>query len=63
MRAGQGRTTVQAVRAALAGGAGVIQLRLKDTDGGAFLQQVSPALAPSEQAEMKEGAHLLCTVT
>lgn len=38
----QGRTTLQSVRAALAGGAGVVQLRLKDVDGGPFLEQVNP---------------------
>jgi hypothetical protein len=36
----QGRSTPEAVRDALAGGAGAVQLRLKDGDGGACLRQV-----------------------
>lgn len=36
----QGRHPRQSVEAALEGGAGVVQLRLKNTDGSAFLEQV-----------------------
>jgi hypothetical protein len=40
----QGRSTPEAVRDALAGGAGAVQLRLKDGDGGACLRQVRDRL-------------------
>lgn len=41
----QGRSSPEAVRDALAGGAGAVQLRLKDGDGGACLRQVRASLS------------------
>ena len=37
-----GRSNADAVRAAVAGGATIVQVREKDADGGATLQEVSP---------------------